>query len=153
MKKTKLKRKSKTPIAKTQQKLWELCKQIIRLKYGNTCYTCGKTGLVGSSWQTGHFIPKSTSGAYLKYDLRNLRPQCYRCNIDLSGNGAEFYKRLREREGQKYVDEIFKDKQRTTKAFDYYLTLIPKYEDIFEQLQGESHNSVKASGIQISPKG
>lgn len=153
MKRTPLKRKSKTPFAKLQQKLWELCKQIIRLRYGNTCYTCGKTGLVGSSWQTGHFIAKSVSGASLKYDLRNLRPQCYRCNCDLSGNGAVFYRLLVEREGQKYVDEIFRDKNKTVKANDHYAKLIPLYETILAQLQSGGKDSIANSGIQVQGKG
>lgn len=137
VRKSPLKRKSKSPIVKTQDTLWELCKQIIRLKYGNICYTCGKTGLAGSSWHTGHFIAKSICGAYLKYDLRNLRPQCYRCNIDLSGSGAIFYRKLVEVEGQKYVDKLFLDKQNTVKAIDHYLMLIPQYEQIYAQLLGQ----------------
>jgi hypothetical protein len=85
--------------------------------------------LVGSSWQTGHFIPSSVGGAFLRYELRNLRPQCYRCNIDLSGNGAMFYKLLVEREGQAYVDQLFLDKQKTTKADKIWLqSIIDKYE-------------------------
>lgn len=121
-------RRKKTPEAKLKAQLWELCKQITRKRYGNDCFTCGKTGLAGSSWQTGHFIPRSTCGAFLKYDLRNLRPQCYRCNIDLSGNGALFYRRLVELEGQEFVDSIFADKDRITKTNkDWYLNQIFLY--------------------------
>ena len=48
-------KKAKTSSTKALKvKLWELCKQIIRKRYGNTCYTCGKSGLSGSSWQIGH---------------------------------------------------------------------------------------------------
>lgn len=125
--KTRLRKESKQSISKIQRDLWQLCKAIIRAKYGNTCYTCGKTGLEGSGWQTGHFIPKSVGGALLKYHLNNLRPQCYRCNINLSGNGAVFYKLLVEREGQMYVDTLFSLKNQTTKAYDHYLRLIEEY--------------------------
>ena len=59
--------------------------------------------------------------------MRNLRWQCYYCNINLGGNGAVFYKNLVEKEGQKYVDELFKDKQKSIKAYDYYLELLEKY--------------------------
>ena len=130
LKKTPLKRKSKSPMANVQTLLWEECKRIIRAKYGNTCYTCGKTGLVGSSWQTGHFIPNSVGGASLRYELKNLRPQCYRCNIDLSGNGAVFYRLLVEREGQKYVDDLFLQKQKMVKAYDHYLLLLEEYKKL-----------------------
>jgi len=125
-------KKKKQPTPKQlKTKLWELCKQACREQYGNTCYTCGKTGLEGSGWHTGHFIPSSTCGASLRYDLRNLRPQCYNCNINLGGNGAIFYKRMVEREGQAYVDKIFQDKQKTVKAdILFFLTLIKEYEDL-----------------------
>lgn len=112
---TGLKRKKKTPEAKLKAELWELCKQIIRTKYGNTCYTCLADKLSGGNWHTGHFIPSSICGGYLRYDLRNLRPQCYRCNISLTGNGSSFYRRMAAEEGQEYVNRLFKDKERFTK--------------------------------------
>lgn len=121
MKRSPLKRKSKTEEAKLKDKLWELCKAITRKRYGNTCYTCGKPNLEGSSWQTGHFIPSSVGGFFLRYELRNLRPQCYYCNINLGGNGSAFYRKLVEKEGQAYVDELFRDKQRITKADKIWL--------------------------------
>ena len=114
-------------------KLWELCKRACREQYGNTCYTCDKHPLEGSNWHTGHFIPSSTSGATLRYDLRNLRPQCYFCNIHAGGNGAIFYKRMVEREGQDYVDKLFQDKQKTVKAdVIFYMRLIKEYEDLLK---------------------
>ncbi len=120
-------RKPKTEKKKIEDKLWELCKQITRDRYGNTCYTCGKTGLLGGNWHTGHFIPRSVGGAYLRYDLRNLRPQCPYCNVTLSGNGAVFYRNLVEREGQKYVDELFQDKKKSVKSSDHYQSLLAEY--------------------------
>lgn len=122
-------KKAKTSSTKALKvKLWELCKQIIRKRYGNTCYTCGKSGLSGSSWQTGHFIASSVCGANLRYDLRNLRPQCFMCNINLSGNGAIFYRNLVEREGQVYVDQLFTDKNIIVKADEtFYKEKIEEY--------------------------
>lgn len=117
--------------------LWNLCKQIIRLKYGNTCYTCGKTGLEGSSWHTGHFLASSTCGIFLRYELRNLRPQCYYCNINLGGNGAAFYRNLVERESQAYVDKLFKDKELITKGDSaFYQTLVDNYTHILAGMVG-----------------
>lgn len=129
--KPKKRRKGSTDIKKAKTKLWELCKQLTRKTYGNTCYTCGKKGLAGSSWQTGHFIASSIGGTYLRYDLRNLRPQCYRCNIDFSGNGAVFYRLLVGDCGQEYVDELFRDKERIVKAdLPFYLGKIAEYEKL-----------------------
>jgi hypothetical protein len=90
------KRKKKSDLQKLKEKLWELCKQITRATYGNTCYTCGKAGLEGSNWHTGHFISSSICSTALRYDLRNLRPQCYNCNINKSGNWLAFEYHLRK---------------------------------------------------------
>lgn len=122
--------KSKKPNPKKlKEKLWELCKALTRAKYGNTCYTCGKTNLEGSGWHTGHFIPSSVGGFSLRYELRNLRPQCYYCNINLGGNGSAFYKNLVEREGQEYVDELFRLKQQIVKGDVFFLLYkIEEYE-------------------------
>lgn len=129
-------KKRPTPEATLKKKLWELCKQIIREAYGNTCYTCWKDGLKGSDWHTGHFIPSSTCGAYLRYDLRNLRPQCYHCNINLGGNGAIFYRNLVDDVGQAEVDQLFEDKKIVVKADRiFYESLITKYTDILRQIR------------------
>jgi hypothetical protein len=127
-----------TGVKTLKNKLWELCKRIIRLLYGNTCYTCGRTGLSGSQWHTGHFLPSSTCGIFLRFDLRNLRPQCYYCNINLGGNGAAFYHNLVLYEGQEYVDRLFRDKERITKgdAF-FYKNLIDEYTLLIAELDGK----------------
>lgn len=130
MKKSKLKKISKQSIALLQRKIWEHCKRIIRAEYGNTCYTCGARGLIGRNWQTGHMIPKATLGAYLKYDLRLLRPQCYNCNINLGGNGAIFIEKMRLLNGNEYVDKILSDRKVSVKAYDHYTSLLTKYERI-----------------------
>ena len=127
VRKTPLKKKSKQSISVIQRKLWELCKGIIRKQYPPFCYTCGKP-VQGSNDHTAHLIPKASCGAYLKYDLRNLRRCCYYCNINLGGNGSEFYRRMLKIEGQKFVDKLFADKQITVKAYDHYLKLLQEYQ-------------------------
>jgi len=125
-----MKAQSKQKISVIQRKLWDECKRIIRKRYKNTCYTCGKSGLEGSNWHTGHMLAKASLGAYLKYDLRLLRPQCYNCNINLGGMGAVFIENMRAKEGDEYVDQILKDRQVTVKAYDHYLALLEKYATI-----------------------
>ncbi len=134
MKRTKLKNKSKDSISKIQRDLWELCKQITRKKYGNTCYTCDKTGLEGGNWHTSHLIPKAALGAFLKYDLRVLRPSCYHCNINLGGNGAIFLERMRQIEGEKYVAQIWQDRNITVKAYDHYVKVLADYKQILNEI-------------------
>lgn len=128
MKRTKLKKKSKQSISLIQRKIWVECKRIIRQKYGNKCFTCGRSDLQGSNWHTGHCFPKAALGASLKYDLRLLRPQCYNCNINLGGNGALFIENLRRVEGNDYVNQILADRNKTVKAYDHYLELLQIYE-------------------------
>ena len=82
-------------------------------------------------------IPKSTCGAYLKYDIRILRWQCAKCNIWNGGNGAIFARNMIIREGQEYVDQIFKDKLITLsgkQSYEHYSMQLEKYKLILEEL-------------------
>lgn len=57
------------------------------------CYTCSRA----SDWKAldcGHYI--SRSFMKLRWDLRNLRPQCVKCNRHLDGNLEVFGERLEE---------------------------------------------------------
>jgi hypothetical protein len=132
LKKCKLKKKSKQKISVLQRNLWILCKSIIRKLYGNTCYTCGAKGLAGSNWHTGHLWAKASLGAYLKYDLRVLRPQCYRCNIIMGGLGAEFYRRMFIIEGQEYMEKLVADRRKTVKAYIHYQKLLLNYQSMLK---------------------
>lgn len=124
-----------TQIKRLKAELWQLCKEITRKRYGNTCYTCDAVGLVGGNWHTAHFIASSICGLYLRYDLRNLRPGCYRCNVSLAGNGANYYRRLVEREGQAYVDAIFADKGKIVKGdLAFFAEKVAEYRTILEEV-------------------
>lgn len=134
MRKTALRKKSKQKISVIQRKLWEECKRIIRTRYGNSCYTCPRTGLVGSDWHTGHMWAKASVGASLKYDLRLLRPQCYNCNINLGGQGAVFYARMLRENGSELMAQLeqdkIEDKRGLLKAIDHYLMLLEQYKQL-----------------------
>ncbi len=131
MKRTKLRKQSKQPISKIQRALWNECKRLVRKIYGNTCYTCGQKGLTGSNWQTGHGPwPKSALGAFLKYSLRVLRPQCAPCNLFRGGMGAEFYKRMLKEIGPLKMAELEKDRQVSVKAYDWYVKLLEEYKKL-----------------------
>ncbi len=125
-------RKKLPSISILKDRLWDLCKQIIRKQYGNVCFTCGATNLEGSNWQTGHFIASSICGAFLRWNIRNLRPQCFRCNISLGGNSAIFYRKLVLTVGQEYVDELFRDKERKDIIVDrqFLEQKIAKYKEV-----------------------
>lgn len=134
LKRTPLKKKSKAKISTIQNKLWELCKQITRKRYGNTCYTCYAVGLEGFNWQTGHMWAKASVGAYLKYDLRILRPQCNTCNQFRGGMGADFYARMLREIGQEAMEKLEKDRQVTVNAYSHYEHLLKEYQEILNKL-------------------
>lgn len=116
--------------------LWEECKRIIRARYINpngtwNCYTCNRLIDTPAKAQTGHFIPSGSCGGFLRYDLQNLRVQDYYCNINLGGNGTEYYRRMVSELGQETVDQIFQDKNRIIKLDSAYLQkLIDEYATI-----------------------
>ena len=122
-----MKRKSKSPIRKIQDKIWQECRRIQFEKYGNTCWTCGKGNLEGANRHLGHMWAKASLSAYLKYDLRVLRPQCFHCNINLGGMGADFYTKSLQELGKAKMNKLEKDRQVTVKAIDHYTTLLTEY--------------------------
>lgn len=135
IKRTPIKRKGKSLKKQQEDKLWELCKLITRKLYPNTCYTCGKVGLDGSSWHTGHMWAKASLGSHLKYDLRILRPQCYTCNINYGGMGAVFYSKMLKENGAKYMKDLEKEKQILIKADEIWFTeKISNYQEILTNL-------------------
>ena len=131
MRRTKLAKKGKQPISKIQRLLWEECRRVASLWYKPDCYTCPAKNLIGSNKQLGHVpFPKSVLGANLKYDMRVLRWQCYNCNINRGGMGAEAYKRMLREEGKAYMDKLEKERQETVKAYDWYTNLLEYYRGI-----------------------
>lgn len=106
-----------------KQKLWNECKRIIRERYLRhdgtwNCFTCGAHLDIPAKAQTGHFIPSSVCSVEMRYDLDNLRVQCYRCNINLSGNWIEFEKRLNAEKGEGFTDKL-KARNESTKGLQY----------------------------------
>lgn len=134
MKRTKLRRKSKSSFKKLEDLLWAECRRITFEQYGTDCYTCPQKKLIGANLQCGHMWPKGSLGASLKYDIRILRPQCFRCNINLGGRGAEFYTRMLKEEGKAYMENLEKDKMEDKKgllkATDHYTKLLGEYKTI-----------------------
>ncbi len=112
-------KRKKSNKKKLKDKLWELTSGYVRRSRADhvgyvSCVTCGMT----KHWkemQAGHFIPQAQGDA-VRFDLRNIHPQCHRCNINLGGNGAEYYPFMLSEYGQEVIDELRK-KSRTTVKF------------------------------------
>jgi hypothetical protein len=100
------------PICKLKKLLWTefaLYNKMIRSECGRycSCYTCGKSLEIGTSnCQMGHWLPKGGYSVHY-FNEDNVRPQCYHCNISLSGNTAVFEHNLRNEIGHKEVNNMF----------------------------------------------
>lgn len=126
-----MKQKSLTSL---KNKLWKLCREITDKRYKPFCFTCGRS-VEGSGKQLGHFIPSSVGGASLRYNLDQLRWQCYNCNINKSGNWPAFYENLVNEIGQGKVDILIALKNRITKADRYFYEMkILEYQEIVDNL-------------------
>ncbi len=137
--KRKAKEKKENNLTALQTKLWNECKRIIRKRYQTKtgsayCYTCGKWLIEPRDQQTGHMFAKAVCPPHMKYDLTNLRVQCYHCNINLGGNGAIFIENMRKIEGDAYVDNIkdhcFKAENYQKVDADYYKKLLEEYKTL-----------------------
>lgn len=122
-----MRKKGRSEISVIQRKIWEECRRIIRKRYSNVCYTCHQTSLTGSNWHTGHLWAKASLGAFLKYDLRVLRPQCYNCNINRGGMGADFYRNMLKEIGKGRMTHLEKDRQVTVNALGHYRKILEEY--------------------------
>jgi 5-methylcytosine-specific restriction endonuclease McrA len=130
-------RKKKSPLSKLKKQLWQLCREITIKRDGSDCYTCPSKALEGSNRQLGHFISSSICSTELRYDLDNLRIQCYSCNINKSGNWLAYENRLKREYGEEYVQEL-KERNENTKGLMYreswYEEKITHYQTILESI-------------------
>ena len=134
MKRTSLKRKSKTPLAIAKTKLWKTLKQILEVRDGDVCISCGATGITGHNKHGGHFLPSASCGGFLRYDLRNVHSQCMRCNMFMSGATVDYMIALEKKYGRKFVDKILLQRGTDIKLDLDYITKLTEY---YESLTGK----------------
>lgn len=135
--KKKIRKKSKSPLALAKDKAWKALRAVVIKRDGHVCIPCGKEAK-GSNQHGGHFIPSSTCGMFLRYDLRDVHSSCYYCNINLGGNGGEFYRSLVARYGEEFVEQLFTDKKREVKwGVKELLALADFYESLLVLSQEE----------------
>lgn len=105
-KSTKVKLPKKKSVSKLHKLVWEECKRIIKSRYPHVCYTCNNPTSGKFDTHTGHGLSKGSLSLEYKYDLRNLRIQCMRCNLHLQGNQEIFLGRLQnEQVGIEFLNE------------------------------------------------
>ena len=127
MKRSRIKKKSKSPLAKAKEKLWLTLKKILDIRDGNNCISCGATDLRGYNKHGGHFIPSASCGGFLRYDLRNVHNQCASCNLYRNGAGAEYTLTLQKKYGMDFVEKVVADKQVVIKLDVQYVEAMTKY--------------------------
>ena len=107
---------------KLKAKCWRTFSNYIRMRdcletTGTTergrCCTCGKIIPYKGS-HAGHFLP-GRHNANL-FDEHGCHLQCVHCNTYLQGAGAEYYKFMLNKYGQKEIDRLMKQ-NRTTKKW------------------------------------
>lgn len=92
------------------------------------CYTCGKSVNWKVQCDAGHYIKRSHLGT--RWDERNVKPQCKRCNKWLNGNQDEFAKRLVDEYGADILKELWKLKHKIFKPERWWLeTRIEMYKN------------------------
>lgn len=114
-----IKAKSKKPTKKKTEKerktlhkkCWKLMSELVRRKdsdsWGNVrCFTCPAI-LHWKEMNAGHWKHGS-----LDFDERNIRLQCPRCNLYLSGRLEEYTMRLVKENGIEWVERLANDASR-----------------------------------------
>lgn len=137
----------KKTITKLKKDLWPLISQFVRLSHANEegfvqCYTCPavkfwetrpKEAIYGI--QAGHCFTQGGHKATI-FDLDNIRPQCYQCNINNSGEGAVFRGNLEREYGGKWMDNLERRAKQSYKADRFWLEdQITIYKEKVEQLR------------------
>jgi len=134
MKKTPLKRKSKTRSKRLIlfDKAWALFSRYIRIRDKGICFTCGKRGEI-SEMQAGHFTHNKVTPVY--FDEHNVHCQCVRCNHFLSGNRDIYLRNIQKKYGIKEGDRLLRARDET----HYYSVvelegIIEKYKKKLKQI-------------------
>tara|TARA_R100001143_G_C3348643_1_gene128259 strand:- start:407 stop:862 length:456 start_codon:yes stop_codon:yes gene_type:complete len=127
MRKTRIRKKSRSSIRIAKDKLWRTLKELVHKRDGSVCISCGAKNLKGHNRHAGHFIPSAACGGFLRYDLRNVWTQCARCNMFLGGAGAEYTRALEKLYDAKFVDKILIDKQQEIKLDVHYVESLNEY--------------------------
>lgn len=84
-----------------------------------TCVSCGRK-YPWKDIQAGHFVSRSHNA--LRYDERNVHPQCVGCNVWKSGNYPQYAEWLMGTYGQEIIEQLNKEgrevKRFTTKELE-----------------------------------
>ena len=80
LKRTKIRKVSKTPVAKLKKICMALVKNIVSIRDKDICQKCGER-VYGSNRHRSHVIPVS-AGNKLAFDPLNMKVLCYHCHMN-----------------------------------------------------------------------
>ena len=136
MKKTPLKRKSKSITSKLQAKCDKLLTPIIKARFP-VCLLNGSLGNYKCTYNTEvahHHVHKASSNR-LRYELDNLIPLCNHCHLMLHHNESYWASRVVDIKGLDWFNSLYRKKQEGIKTNKAY------YEEQLERLQKELEHS------------
>ena len=104
----KRKRMDPNSIPVLTKKLDKIFSKFVRLSHVDQdglirCYTCPHRGAL-ERMQAGHFIPRQYRAT--RWELWNVKPQCFSCNMYYNGRPQEFRARLVEEMREEKVKEL-----------------------------------------------
>lgn len=129
--KAKAKKKKAESISVLTKKLDTIFSQFIRLYYADQhqnvkCFTCDNK-IHWKGIQNGHF--QSRRFMSTRFHVNNCRPQCYACNIGLSGNQYIYGINLDKQAGEGTADSMVRLSKQTKKfTSEELIQLIEDYE-------------------------
>ena len=90
--------------------------------WGKPCVSCGTPHRFDVKRDASHLKSRGSNSA-LRFHLWNLHMACVRCNMQLSGNIAEYYPRLIERIGSEKVEYLHNAPRVKRFSIDYLIRL------------------------------
>ncbi len=105
-------RRKDTTITSLKKKLWKIFSIYIRMRdclettgtitHGKCC-TCGGDYPIGKL-QAGHFIPGREDS--ILFDPTCVHAQCYRCNVQRSGEWVKYFRFMEKKYGREGIDTL-----------------------------------------------
>lgn len=118
-------------------RLDELCREIVRIVYSDTCQVCDKK-CYGSNSHPCHIVPKGSGASWRRFDLMNIFLGCMHCHQRWHHSPIEAMKFLSEkfpaREG--YLEKYIGGKPAKISTPEMRV-LNEEYKLKFTQLKGE----------------
>lgn len=90
--------------------------------WGKPCVSCGTPHRFDVKRDASHLKSRGSNSA-LRFHLWNLHMSCVRCNMQLSGNIAEYYPRLIERIGAEKVEFLHNSPRTKRFSIEYLIRL------------------------------